>query len=1162
MNQKAVTKKPESGRYLSLSHHYKSEVARSAGEPFNNSRYLQQTGGNQAVQRWFYSGRIQAKLRIGKPGDKYEQEADRMADEVMRMPDSHVRSQAVEDEEQLQAKPLVEKITPLVQRQSEEQEDLQRQEVPEEEEEQLQSEPEEEEEFQAGAIQRQVEEEEEAIQTKPALPRQKDEEEKPIQTAPLTEQGTPAASDKIDEDQEENIQAKRFLQKQSDEEEGPIIHRQVEEEEEESIRKMPVMQSQSDEEEKILSEQRIQKQQQEEEEEPVQDESLSQRQELKDKKITPATSKTEEQEDEEVLTVQNKKDSSKPFGGREIENRLSQSKAAGHSLDSNVRDYMEPRFGRDFSQVRVHSGTTANLLSKQINARAFTRGKDIYFAEGSYNPKTAAGQRLIAHELTHVIQQEAAVPAVPKIQRSPGPIADLLDKAARKIPGYTLITVILGKNPITGESVPRTAKSLLGSFLSLIPGGDNLFKKLDESGAIDEAFAWLEEQTKILNISWGGIKALISDAWDRVSIFYGIDKNIRIIKEVFGPTVQRIFNFVKSLGRKIMQFIFRGALKLVGAPVKQIMAILNKGKAVLTKIIEDPVGFIKNLVKALVQGVGQFSKNALKHLKAGISGWLFGTIAKAGIQLPEKFDIKGIFSLATQILNITYSSIKTRIIEKLGPSGDTIFAAVEESIALVKDLITRGPIALWERIREWLGQLKQMVFTAIIDWVKNTIIGKAITKLLSFFNPVGALVQAVIAIYNVIKFFMERIKQIAEFAESVFDSIAEIAGGNIKRAAIAVENAMAKSVPVIISFLARLIGLGGLSEKIQGIIKKIRRPVDQAIDKVIDWIVKKAKKLFSKMKAVGEKATAKILDFFGVRSKFTDEKRETHSIYYQPRGGQVALMVSSSPRSIRDFLDFYEAEYNIAERSVNGKLLIKVRTFLSSDIDPLIRDLAKAKRTKSATKEKDIQNKLLNKNVTLSEMLKTLLSGDRGVGMIIDSYLLEGLVGTYASMPKPIKDILTADHQPQAAILQWAAQQSYFGEQSKMAKRAAGRAAGGYAINLHEIRHMAGRTYGPKGEKTKTAFVDFVKGKIRESGAKSNPEKRNLIVSRIKWELGEDVKAMKNVANKSSKDKVWEDIHALEISKTEKEGLVKKIRSNILKGENQLANQDVDSLKK
>jgi hypothetical protein len=486
---------------------------------------------------------------------------------------------------------------------------------------------------------------------------------------------------------------------------------------------------------------------------------------------------------------------------------------------------------------------------------------------------------------------------------------------------------------------------------------------------------------------------------------------------------------------------------------------------------------------------------------------------------------------------------------------------LESAFQLVKDLATRGPIALWERVESMLSNLKEMIFPQVTQLVLTEIIKAAVVKLVSMLNPAGALIQAVLAIYRVVKFFLNWWETIKELVRAILDTITSVALGQIDKAANFIEKVMAKGMKLVIAFLARVFGLGGIAAKVKKLIDKIGAPVRKAIGKVIDWIVGKAKKLFGKVKAVGKKAIVKVLKFFGVKEKFATEKGESHSIYYQKKGSRVVLMVSSSPKSIREFLNYYEDEYDIKEGSSKWKLLKETRKFISSDIDPLINQLKKARREKDSKQENDIQGKLLNKNVTLSKMLKRLFGRDRRVGMIIDSYKLEGLVGTYASIPQPVEDILTPDHQPQAAILGWAAEQPYFGETGNLAKRAARRAAKGYAINLHENRHTAGRTFGSKGGKTKSDFVTFVEDKIRQEEAGTNQKKREVVVDRIKWELDEDVNAMKKVVGKNKKHKVWADIRVLDIGDKEKDGLVKMIRSNIERGEDQIANQDLDSLK-
>jgi hypothetical protein len=89
----------------------------------------------------------------------------------------------------------------------------------------------------------------------------------------------------------------------------------------------------------------------------------------------------------------------------------------GRPLDAATRSFMEPRFGRDFSLVRIHTGTRPAEAAREIEALAFTRGRHIVFGKGEYAPGFTTGRRLLAHELAHVVQQGAA----PALARRAGP---------------------------------------------------------------------------------------------------------------------------------------------------------------------------------------------------------------------------------------------------------------------------------------------------------------------------------------------------------------------------------------------------------------------------------------------------------------------------------------------------------------------------------------------------------------------------------------------------------------------------------------------------------------------------------------------------------------------------------------------------------------------
>jgi hypothetical protein len=93
----------------------------------------------------------------------------------------------------------------------------------------------------------------------------------------------------------------------------------------------------------------------------------------------------------------------------EMESRIHSLRGGGQPLPPSVRREFEPRFGEDFGAVRVHTSAEAAHVSREINARAFTIGRDVMFGAGQYAPETGEGQKLLAHELTHVVQQAGGV---------------------------------------------------------------------------------------------------------------------------------------------------------------------------------------------------------------------------------------------------------------------------------------------------------------------------------------------------------------------------------------------------------------------------------------------------------------------------------------------------------------------------------------------------------------------------------------------------------------------------------------------------------------------------------------------------------------------------------------------------------------------------------
>jgi hypothetical protein len=126
----------------------------------------------------------------------------------------------------------------------------------------------------------------------------------------------------------------------------------------------------------------------------------------------------------------------------ELETTIQQSRGSGQSLAESIRQPMEQAFNADFTEVIVHADARSDQLNRSIQAKAFTTGQDIFFRQGAYQPGSQGGQELLAHELTHVVQQNGRA-----VQRSPHLPAPLEQLSAIEIQA-----AVDGKNHKEGES--------------------------------------------------------------------------------------------------------------------------------------------------------------------------------------------------------------------------------------------------------------------------------------------------------------------------------------------------------------------------------------------------------------------------------------------------------------------------------------------------------------------------------------------------------------------------------------------------------------------------------------------------------------------------------------------------------------------------------------
>lgn len=768
----------------------------------------------------------------------------------------------------------------------------------------------------------------------------------------------------------------------------------------------------------------------------------------------------------------------------------------GAPLRGDTRRFMEPRFRADFSGVRVHTGGKAAGLAARLGASAFTHGRDVVFGKGAYRPESDDGKRLIAHELTHTIQQGAAGSTVhrsidastpvtvrersgPQVQR--GIVSRALDWIADKanyIPGFRLLTIVIGRNPINMAAVDRSGENILRAMIEFIPGGPKIAEALQNHGVLQKGGKFIEAQFAALADLGGSIRDALmqfvnslgltdlaspGDVWDRAKRIFTapVDRAIafgrnlvsgiaEIVKEaivkplgawakanvpkwdllvgVFGknpiseegesPASALIGAFMTLIGQgeiwenikkgnavarawQWFQTAMQGAKALVtGIPGRVVATIrsltifdivtivgafakivgafgsfvgdfmrwaggtvlnlleiilsvvapavvpyLKKAGGAFSTIIRNPIGFVRTLVAAGKAGFSQFAGNFLTHLKASLIGWLTGAMGGAGIYIPQGLNFREILKFALSVMGLTWANIRAKLV---AATNETTVNALETGFDIVKTLVTEGPAAAWQQIMETLSNLKQMAIDAVMDFVKSRVVQAAVTKLLSMLSPAGAFIQAIIAIYNTVMFFVERLRQIAAVAASFIDGIAAIAAGNIAPAAARVERTLAGLLTLVISFLARIAGLGKVSDAVIGLINKIRAPIDKALNKVVEWIVNKAKALGKMAMKAGKAVVAKVLTWWRDKQKFSDSQGKPHTLRFEGDEKTAKVMVESTPQALATFLSTVRPKVKLTKNkakygplleaaegavaTVNSKLTI-LRTSPRDDVD-------------------------------------------------------------------------------------------------------------------------------------------------------------------------------------------------------------------------------------
>jgi len=371
----------------------------------------------------------------------------------------------------------------------------------------------------------------------------------------------------------------------------------------------------------------------------------------------------------------------------------------------------------------------------------------------------------------------------------------------------------------------------------------------------------------------------VKDSWAKVKAFA-----IDLLKTLF------VKGDLAGAAFKVARFV----LELAGVDIDLMLRVIGKAADRLDEIIMEPLKFLKNLGAAFWQGLQKFLDNIVKHLANGLIGWLVGPLNKLGITGLKDLSLGSILNLVLQVLGINEGKIRSKLEKAVGP---TAFKILDHAWRLLKALWDGGPAALWEEIKSQLSDLKNMVIGGITQWITKEVIEAGIAYLIKLSNPVGAIIQALQAIYKVVKTIIEKANQIMQVVDGVLDSIGDIMSGAIDGAATLVEAALGRAVPVAIAFVANLLGIGDPAPTVSKIIKDVQ----DRVDKAMDWLIQKFKDLAMKAFGFLKRMAGKVAGLIFPPRKFTAGTDE-HTIDAKEHGDDYDIVIHTKEVTIQELI--------------------------------------------------------------------------------------------------------------------------------------------------------------------------------------------------------------------------------------------------------------------
>ena len=348
------------------------------------------------------------------------------------------------------------------------------------------------------------------------------------------------------------------------------------------------------------------------------------------------------------------------------------------------------------------------------------------------------------------------------------------------------------------------------------------------------------------------------------------------------------------------------AIKKLG---ELLLSIISRIANIIGDILAHPIRFLENLASGVVAGFQKFVGNLDTYLIAGFFEWLRGSVGGAAIEVPTSFEPQGLFNLVTQILSLNYQTFRDLAVQKFGEPAVAVMEEgaelADEGLALFRIARKDGLGALWAHIKEMIASNVSEIFEQVKETVLYQTIEKVLTFVGSLFTPVGAFIRAVQTLYRGLRFLVDNIDRIAELVDAFLSSLELAVQGNVAAITDKVVLALRGFIVVAIDFLAKLVGLGNLGDKVRKILKALRQPIIRAMKWLLNKLsplVRRVKKGVAAVTKKGQAAVQALLDWWGIRQPFK-QGGKSHTLYFKgARKNAVLVMHSQQEQVVSDWL--------------------------------------------------------------------------------------------------------------------------------------------------------------------------------------------------------------------------------------------------------------------